>query len=67
MKQSVYQFSKEEVLKQYKTTLEGIDQNEADLRQKFYGKNSLQVKKKNKMLIHFLSQFTDPMVIIFSI
>ncbi len=67
MKQFVYQFSKEEVLKQYKTTFEGIDQNEANLRQKFYGKNSLQVKKKNTILIHFLSQFTDPMVIILAI
>ncbi|MBI5755277.1 cation-transporting P-type ATPase [Candidatus Peregrinibacteria bacterium] len=59
-----YQLTAGEVLKRYKTTPDGIDQKEAELRQTIYGKNRLEISQKNTLLISFLAQFTDLMVVL---
>ena len=57
--------SKEELRVKFKSNLErGIKQGEAEARLEVYGKNILSHKKKESMLIKFVKQFNDFMIII---
>lgn len=57
--------SKEELKKKLKTDLErGLKQGEAEARTEVYGKNILSQKKKEGIIIKFLKQFNDFMIII---
>lgn len=62
MKES-YLLTKEELKSQYKS-MEGITDNEADIRRKTYGENILEEKGKKSILQVFLEQFKDLLVII---
>lgn len=54
----------EELLKEFKTSTDGLTQKEALFRLKKYGTNELKVKKKAPWWVHFLKEFTDLMVMI---
>ena len=56
---------KEEVLNQFKTDRKkGLTQEEAKLRKQKYGQNKLEEKQKETLIIKFLKQFNDFMIII---
>lgn len=58
-------FRKEEVLKKLKTNLKtGLSEEEVDFRRSKYGKNKLEEKKKETLMIKFFKQFNDFMIII---
>ena len=58
-------FRKEEVLKKLKTNLRrGLSEEEVVFRRSKYGKNKLEEKKKETLLIKFFKQFNDFMIII---
>ncbi len=59
-----YQKEIEEVLKDKKTSKEGLTEKEVNKRLEKYGKNKLEEKKKKSQFYKFLSQFKDLMVII---
>lgn len=60
-----YVMSKEELRRKLKSNFEtGLTDNEACERLKKYGKNKLQEKKKENIVIKFLKQFNDFMIII---
>jgi len=55
----------QEVLKKLKVNTEkGLSQNEVEKRQLQYGKNKLQAGKKTSLILRFLGQFNDFMIII---
>lgn len=54
----------EELQQQLKTTLKGLSSAEAQNRLKEYGENRLKEAKKQSLLIKFLEQFRDVMVLI---
>lgn len=54
----------EEVLSAQKTSLGGLTTAEAEKRAEQYGKNKLKAAKKKSLLMRFLSQLADPMIII---
>ncbi|MDO5825841.1 MAG: calcium-translocating P-type ATPase, PMCA-type [Methanosphaera sp.] len=56
--------SKEEVLKSLETSVSGLSSNEAIKRQNEYGLNTLVEKEKKSQLKEFLSQFTEPLMIL---
>ena len=57
--------SKEELKKNLKSNFErGLKSGEADARLEVYGKNILSQKKKQSLLLRFLGQFNDFMIII---
>lgn len=57
--------AKEELIRKLKSNFEkGITDEEAKERQKKYGKNKLADKKKENIVIKFLKQFNDFMIII---
>ena len=59
-------FRKEEVLKKLKTNLRtGLSEEEVVFRRSKYGKNKLEEKKKETLMIKFFKQFNDFMIIIF--
>ena len=56
---------KEEVLKKLETDFRhGLSQEEVKKRQQRYGKNKLKDKPKESLLIRFIKQFNDFMIII---
>ena len=58
-------FRKEEVLKKLKTNLRtGLSEEEVVFRRSKYGKNKLQEKKKETLMVKFFKQFNDFMIII---
>ena len=58
-------FRKEEVLKKLKTNLRtGLSEEEVVFRRSKYGKNKLEEKKKETLMIKFFKQFNDFMIII---
>ena len=59
-----YQKSKEEILKEYKTTLDGLTDQEAKRRLNLYGKNILIEKNKKSKLRIFIDQFKNVMIIL---
>ena len=57
--------SKEEIRRKLKTNFNtGLTEEEAKERQKEYGKNKLADKKKENIVVKFLKQFNDIMIII---
>ena len=59
-----YKKSKEEVLKEYKTSLDGLTDTEARRRLNLFGKNVLIEKNKKSKLHIFISQFKNVMIIL---
>ena len=59
-----YKKSKEEVLKEYKTSLDGLTDAEARRRLNLFGKNVLIEKNKKSKLHIFISQFKNVMIIL---
>lgn len=59
-----YQKSKEEILKEYKTSLDGLTEQEAKRRLNLYGKNILIEKNKKSKLRIFIDQFKNVMIIL---
>lgn len=59
-----YQKSKEEILKEYKTTLDGLTEQEAKRRLNLYGRNILIEKNKKSKLRIFIDQFKNVMIIL---
>lgn len=58
-------FRKEEVLKKLKTDAKnGLTLEEVNFRKQKYGKNKLEEKKKETLIIKFIKQFNDFMIII---
>ncbi|MFR5684525.1 MAG: cation-transporting P-type ATPase, partial [Clostridia bacterium] len=56
---------KEEVRKNLKTNLQdGLTKEEVEKRRKEYGTNKLEDKKKEEIIVRFLKQFNDFMIII---
>ena len=57
--------TKEDIRKKLKTDFNnGLTEEEVIKRQKEYGKNKLQDKKKNNIFIRFILQFNDFMIIV---
>lgn len=57
--------SKEELRRKLKTNfVSGLTKEEVEKRQKEYGKNRLEDKKKENIIIKFLKQFNDFMILI---
>lgn len=57
--------SKEEALSRFRVNKStGLSENEVTKRQEVYGKNELKSKPKEKLIIKFLKQFNDYMIII---
>ena len=56
--------SKQEVLQSLETSINGLSQNEAISRNKEYGSNTLIEQEKESQLKEFLSQFTEPLMIL---
>ena len=62
--ETLYQLSSEKALKQFKTSLTGLQDEAILILQKEFGENALtETKQKSKWLIP-LAQFTDMMIII---
>ena len=59
-----YLQSFEEVLKEQKSSAEGLSSQEAEKRLAEYGKNKLEEGKKVSLLKRFLKELSDPMIII---
>ena len=59
-----YLKTKEEVLKEYKTSMDGLSNSEAKKRQNLIGKNILIEKNKKSKLSIFLKQFKNVMIIL---
>ncbi len=59
-----YKKSKEEVLSEYKTSMDGLSVAEAKRRLNIYGKNILIEKNKKSKLHIFISQFKNVMIIL---
>jgi len=59
-----YQFSIEETLENLKTRKEGLTQKEVDERLKLYGKNKLDTVKGTPLILTFLYQFKDLMIVL---
>ena len=60
----MYNKSLKEVLETFDTTVDGISQEEADRRLKNYGENKLPEGKKTPLIVKFLKQFTDVMILV---
>ena len=60
----LYTKQTDDVFNIFKTSLEGLSDEEAERRLVIYGKNELREKKKRSKLILFLSQFKDFLVIV---
>ena len=60
-----YLMTKEEIRKKYKTDLtRGLKQGEAEARIETFGKNILSNQKKQNIIIRFIKQFNDFMILI---
>lgn len=65
MEQKWFNLTVEETAKKLETDIEnGLNIDEVNERQKKYGKNELQAKKKKNIFIKFLEQFKDFMIIV---
>ena len=60
-----YQSQKDEILKEFRVTKDGLSNEEAAKRLGEYGENVLQEEKKKSVLQVFLGQFMDLLVIIY--
>lgn len=59
-----YTKEKEVVLQEQESSMQGISEEEANLRLQKHGKNKLKEGKKTPLIIRFLKEFADPMVIV---
>ena len=59
-----YNLSVEEIEKEFNTNKEGLSNQEYDLRIEKYGFNELTEKKKESILVKFIEQFKDMMVLV---
>ena len=59
-----YKKTKEEILKDYKTSLDGLSDAEAKRRLNLFGKNVLIEKNKKSKLRIFIDQFKNVMIIL---
>lgn len=64
MEQNWHALEVQDVLNSLKTSLQGLDSEEAKLRLSQYGQNELTAKKKNSLLLIFFRQFLNPLVYI---
>ncbi len=64
MSQNYYQLPVDEVLKAFRTSLQGLSTEEAQRRLKEYGPNEVVREKKKSPLALFLSQFTNFLVVV---
>ena len=62
--ENYYNLSVEEIEKELNTNKEGLSDQEYDLRIEKYGFNELTEKKKESILVKFIEQFKDMMVIV---
>ncbi len=62
-----YRSDTEEVLKEFNTTIKGLDDAEVESRRKEYGPNELQAAKQRSRLAIFISQFRDVMILILAV
>ena len=53
-----------EIFSEFRTSPDGLTQEEAEIRLKKYGQNELKVKKATPLWVSFLQEFTDLMVLI---
>ncbi|MDU3326825.1 MAG: cation-transporting P-type ATPase, partial [Streptococcus sp.] len=63
-RQAFYTQSPEEVLKSVEATEQGLSSSEAQKRLAEYGRNELEESKKKSLLVKFIEQFKDLMIII---
>ncbi|MCX6722544.1 MAG: cation-transporting P-type ATPase, partial [Candidatus Staskawiczbacteria bacterium] len=54
----------DELLKNLKTSPDGLSSNEVLNRQRIYGRNTLNIKKKSNTFFLLLSQFKSPIILI---
>ena len=59
-----YKLSTEEVYKSLETSKEGLNSDSVESRLERYGYNEISIKKKKSLLMMFLSQFTDILIIV---
>ena len=59
-----YLEEKSDVLSELKTTEDGLNSSEAEERLREHGKNKLAEGKKTPLIMRFLKQIADPMIII---
>ena len=52
------------IIDELNTTEKGLSTTEAENRLKTYGKNALEEKEKDSQLKKFVSQFTEPLIIL---
>ena len=64
MEKKIYQLEKEEVFKQVESQVDGLNDESVKQHQTKYGWNELAETKKKSLLMIFLEQFTDVLVII---
>ena len=62
--ENYYNLSVEEIEKELNTNKEGLSNQEYDLRIEKYGFNELTEKKKESILVKFIEQFKDMMVLV---
>lgn len=62
--ENYYNLSVEEIEKELNTNKEGLSDQEYDLRIEKYGFNELTEKKKESILVKFIEQFKDMMVLV---
>lgn len=62
--ENYYNLSVEEIEKEFNTNKEGLSDQEYDLRIEKYGFNELTEKKKESILVKFIEQFKDMMVLV---
>ncbi|MDP2624759.1 MAG: cation-transporting P-type ATPase, partial [Candidatus Peregrinibacteria bacterium] len=56
--------TKEQLFRLFKTHEQGLSESEINDRIKQYGSNTIEAKKKKPLILSFLEEFTDLMVII---
>ena len=61
---NIYNESVEELYQQFKTSINGLTENEVTKRLATYGENKLQEAKKKSNIVLFFSQFNDLMIIL---
>lgn len=52
------------IFDQFDCSEHGLEKNEAEFRLKKYGPNQIQVNKKKSIILSFLEEFTDPMMLL---
>lgn len=61
---SFYSINTDEILKEFNSSLSGLDESQVSLNRKKYGENRLEEKKQKSLIEIFIDQFKDLLVII---